>query len=732
MTSIDSTLAEIASQYGKHGEIAVATIEHWLNAAVPMAEVSSIQTFVESAPLSLIFDSFWRTLPFGTGGRRGPVGFGPNRINETTIALTVQGHANYLRKVYGSTEISVVVANDVRAFHDIARVYQAFWPTDQSPLGRITSRSLAKLSAKIYIANVIRAFMKTPEDDGAVLTTPELSFAIRKLGAAGGVNLSASHNHPDDNGIKLYDERGAQFTPPHDDQLAAEMASPELRLALPNESRTQVGLLTDVPNSVHDAYVQIYVDQHRERCRNLEPNKQYEFVYTPLCGGGLSSMGDVLTGLGYRFSVPPGQTADGTFAAIPFRTPNPEVPQATLPALRFATEHGLTMVLSSDPDADRVGVDVFSGDEWVHLNGNDIAVILTYYLMLDEDGPRLDGIVLSTLVTSRLISAIAQRAGSAQIIDDLLVGFKYHANVLHSLESTGRYGEFCGSIQELVVAAEESHGILTTPEIRDKDATSAAIYLAYLHARLQYDGRTLLHYLLEIRTRFPGFAEISRSIVLLGSEGVAQIDSIMWSLRTTPPSTIAGRPVTQTDDFWDTEKHGEFVSNSDRLSRNVIRYQAENIVAIVRPSGTEPKIKFYASVLPRSGVKPASDSSDRPIHPERVAEDAATDLYRQLLGRFGADLSDEALMLPDIATLDSKLNFDREVLPRFRQVVREEWHVSKIRAWLIQEGQSLTPGANPLPAMKRPLLSALSRWESSGEIPNSNTLRQLINELREL
>lgn len=728
--ALESSLARIEDDYGEFGKAATRAARRWLDGSVPLVDIHALRTFLELAPTSLIYDSFWRTLPFGTGGRRGPVGFGPNRINASTIAMTVQGHANYLEKTLGTVDISVVVANDVREFHDIAGIYKDFWPNRANPMREITSRNMAHLAAGIYAANGVHAFLKSPDDDLAVLTTPELSFAIRSLNAAGGVNLSASHNHPDDNGIKLYNERGAQFAPPDDDILTAEMADPDLEVLLPTLDGFALEFIDDLPEIIHEEYLQMYINQYQERCRGVAQSEKLPLVYTPLCGSGLSSIGELLTRLRYDFKVPPGQGPDGTFSAIPFRAPNPEVVQSTIPAQRFAEEEKLSLVLSSDPDADRVGVDLLFKGEWVHLNGNDIAVIVTYFLMGDPDGPQLTGVVESTLVTSRLISAIAHQAGSSQVVDDLLVGFKYHANVLQNLESNGSYKSIMGSAADLVIAAEESHGISTTPAVRDKDAASAAIYIVYLHSKLHKNGRTLFDYLTEIRDQFPGFAESSRSIVLLGSEGVAQIDAIMTSLRANPLSHIAGLPVEHADDFWQVADHGPFSSNSDKIARNIVTYRAGNLVVVIRPSGTEPKIKFYASVVPSVTNELASESAAiSQTTPEVLALDAATDLYRQLLQRLGRSLSDEALLLPDVATLQSKELFDRELLPEFRLRLKSNESASDILDWIAGAGEGLTPGANPLPALKQPLLKAIASWKENGSLTVTSNVDDLVRHL---
>src|SRR5437016_1139526 len=432
VASVVSNVSELLAQkYGDLGAAAAERLRTWLSGTLPYTYPEILERHLDERHVALLFDSFWQVLPFGTGGRRGRVGYGSNRLNPATIATTVQGHCDYLKKAFaGRTQLSVVVANDVRVFNDFAGVYRFLG--ESHPLLGISSRSLGRLACEVYAANGITAYFEEPHAASALLSTPELSYLIGKLQAVGGVNISASHNPPDDNGIKVYDHFGSQPLAPDDQHLVEAMDQVSYIRRVPFERALADGLVQAVPKDLHREYVQAYVrlfaDIHK-------PDPNSPIVYTPLCGCGLTTVGDVLKELKIPFLVPPNQGPDGTFSAIPLGAPNPEVPQATGPATLFADEKGSGVVLSSDPDADRIGLEVkLSDGSSRHFDGNQIAAVLCYYLMLDPHGPKRKGLVIETLVTTRILRKIVEKAGDSFLIDDLLVGFKYVADVLKKLE----------------------------------------------------------------------------------------------------------------------------------------------------------------------------------------------------------------------------------------------------------------------------------------------------------
>ncbi len=717
----------LARKYGNLGQRAADRLREWFSGAVPYAYPEILAQHLDESHLDLLFDAFWQVLPFGTGGRRGRVGYGANRLNPTTVAMTIQGHCHYLRRYFPNrTDLAVVVANDVRVFKDIAGTYRFLGA--EHPLLGTSSRSLAKLACEIYAANGIVAYLAEPQQENALLSTPELSFAIGKLRAVGGINLSASHNPPDDNGVKVYDEYGSQPVAPNDQLLVETMEQAKEIATVPFAQALAQGLIRPVPKELHGEYLDTY-----EKVFNHVhvPQRDIPIVYTPLCGCGLTTVGDTLTRLGFSFLTPPDQGPDGTFAVIPFKAPNPEVPQATEPAKAFADAHHAGVVLSSDPDADRVGLEGKLADgSWYHFDGNQVAAILCYFLMLDPEGPRRKGLVIETLVTTKILGRIVEKAGGSVLIDDLLVGFKYVADVLKTLERTGRYRNVQCSPQQLVLAAEESHGVIMVPTIRDKDATPACIFLAALYQKLCRQGRSLLDYYVAILEEFGGYDTVNRSIMMTGAEGMLRKDRLLESLRQSPPRALGGQEVRRMVDYWDQQKFGPFVSETDRLPRNVLQIFTDNFIITIRPSGTEPKLKFYCQLLP-SGA-PSGAKGKELLREVRLKADAISRvIYNDLLKRIGFSLSEAALLLPDIVDLDCKQAFEQRTVPQLHDTLAKGTFstLDDLLQWLRQEVAAMTPGANPLPALKAPLAFLCRQW--SRELGSTRLLADLENWARE-
>jgi phosphoglucomutase/phosphomannomutase len=711
--------AELQDRYGEPGAAAAGRLRLWASGTLPFTYPETLARLCAPEHGALLFDSFRRVLPFGTGGRRGPVGYGPNRINTTTIAMTVQGHCEHLKRRFaGHGEISVVVANDVRVFRDVSGRYSSL---GDHPLFGLSSRDLAKLACGVYAANGIAAYFVEPDNPLAILGTPELSFSIGELGAAGGVIVSASHNPPDDNGIKVYDEHGSQPAPPDDQALLDVMSGTEPLAPMPFEAALEQGLVRPLPARAHERYVRSYVELFDGFSR---PSREPVLVYTPLCGSGLDSVGAVLDALGFAVRVPPDQGPDGSFEAIPFRAPNPEIPSATDPARAFADSIGAGIVLSSDPDADRVGLEArLPGGRWYHFDGNQIAAILLYALALDPTGPRRRGLVLETLVTSKLVRRIAELAG-VPVIDDLLVGFKYVAAVLESLAGSGRYGDVLGAPSDLLLAAEEAHGIAVLAAIRDKDSTGACMFLAALYQRLEREGRSLLDYYVEILERTGGYDSVNRSIMLSGPDGAARRDRIMQWLRASRSSTFGNSVVTAFLDHWDERRYGPFSSESDRLARNLIEVHTESFGVVVRPSGTEPKLKFYCHFV--GSAPPAGGNAEQRLAVLRdAAELAARRIYGELLGALDISLSEPALHLPDLVDIDQKVAFDRDIVPELGARLGRAT-LDQLLSWLRNAAAPLVPGADPLPALKPAVARSCDGWlGAEPEHAQAQALREL-------
>jgi phosphoglucomutase/phosphomannomutase len=731
-TEIKAVCDWMIAKYPKLGQVAADELQKWRAGKVPYAYPEILDRHLEQAHREildpslgekrrkLLFDAFYQVLPFGTGGRRGPVGYGSNRLNPTTVAMTIQGHSDYLRKTFPDRkELTVVVANDVRVFKDIANTYNFL--DANHPLIGMSSRSFGMLACSIYAANGIVAYFAEPQSPGAVLATPELSFLIKQLHALGGINMSASHNPPDDNGVKVYDEYGSQPVAPNDQTLVEAMRDVKVR-EMPFADALKKGLVRPIPAGLHQQYIQAYVEKYHHL---YDPWPDVPIVYTPLCGCGLTTVGEVLTKIGFPWKLPPNQEPDGTFKSIPFKAPNPEVPEATGPAKAFADSIGAGVVLSSDPDADRVGLEAKLKDgAWYHFDGNQIGAILCYFLMLDPQGPRRRGLVIETLVTTRLLGEIVKRSPGSKIIDDLLVGFKYVADVLKSLELTGKFARPGGesvvaSPDDLVLAAEESHGVIVVPSIRDKDATPACLYLAALYQRLHQEGKTLLDYYLQMLNELGGYDSAMRSITMFGADGMTQIARIMKSLRTDPPKELEGQRVhPDIMDFWNEEKFGKFKSETDRLPRNVFQFTTDNCSITIRPSGTEPKIKLYCQLLPDR--EPSKLRGLELLRSLRERSEMLTrSIYGNLLERAGLPrLGQAALLLPDIVSFERKDNFQKTTVPQLQEGLKTgRWsNLADLHVWLREQTAQMTPGADPLPALKAPVAYLCREW-SSGQSP---------------
>ena len=642
---LSQRLTEIADQ-PNGGAAAAATLSHWLSVEQSFVSSAELRRFAEQAPVPMIVDAFRCDIPFGTGGRRGRVGLGPNRINPRTLALTVAGHCEFLRQTGsgdGEGRRTVVVANDTRVFTDINRLH-TFMGEDWSLLGT-SSRSLALLACQLYAVYEFETYLTAPKDHDAFMPTPELSYAIRALNAAGGLNVSASHNHPDDNGFKVYTPTGGQYCPPDDSTLSRAVEQAELDPEIEELVARHIGAADEIPADVHRKYIDMYVRRDAAICASsAQVRAGVPIVYTPLCGTGLANVGETLTGAGYQLHTPPDQYPDGSFAAIPMRSPNPEIPGVTDPAVEYAASAGAELVLSSDPDADRLGVEVKLADgTWRHLTGNQIGAIIAYFLIADPAGPRLSGELITTVATSRVLRAIGSLRSGIKVTDDLMIGFKFVGQLLDVLE-----GSATGPVP-LVLASEESHGYLTTTDLRDKDAASGGFIIAHLHALMRSSGRTLWDYLMQAYAAAGVHIEYGRSLVLLGADGAEKINAVMRSLRSQPLERLGSEPVTVRHDFLVDGTDGP-LTEGEKASRNVLELISEHYRIVVRPSGTEAKLKYYFDYAepPRLGAAARYAELEAPVTADCSA------VYSDLARRAGYELSAEALELPDVLPVEQK------------------------------------------------------------------------------
>lgn len=582
-------------------EKALANLGTWLTHPDFAAYRPQIEHLCATGAWSVLLDSFYQVMPFGTGGRRGAVGIGPNRMNLWTLGASVQGHCEYLRQRFpGVAPLRVVLAFDVRQFEDKRKVYNPALP---NPVLHLSSREFCQHAAGVYAANGIQAVI-LPPDSKRYVPTPELSFTIRHLGAHGGLNMTASHNPPDDNGSKFYDERGSQPVPP-EDQLMSELVDQVVTIKhLPFADALRAGKVQLLDDAPHRAFIEL--------CRHesvLGPPKADELrvVYTPLHGCGGFCAGEVLEAQGFRpIPVPEQATPDGQFPNVT-KTPNPEVPECMDRAERVGTEHGADLIISTDPDADRIGGmanrSLDGKGPFRFITGNELAALLTHFKLaqLARSGSLpASPIVIATEVTTGQIARIGRHFG-AQVIADLLVGFKYHADALWQIESTGQYGDVRGSVSDFVIASEESHGIMATAGVRDKDSACAALLLAEAALYQKRQGRTLPEYLDELNRQFGYYRNELLNIVLTGLEGKINMARMLDALRKNPPKEIGGLPVTSFEDLQDENgRMGPFKGDTDKAARNflIFRLTGDGVAAKVclRPSGTEPKAKAYIEV----------------------------------------------------------------------------------------------------------------------------------------
>ncbi len=562
---------------------ALEHLEKWLTDEMFCSYVPQITYLINSEKWDFLLDSFYQVIPFGTGGRRGLVGIGPNRINLWTIKASAQGHSQYLFKHYGeeSKKRGVVITYDVRKYTQKG-VYD---DTIDNPVMNLDCKQLAYAGAEVYTANGIKVLMF----DG-VRSTPELSFTIRHLKAISGIMISASHNQPTDNGKKVYDEFGGQLIPPDDQNLVDEVTKnvEEIKTMKLHEAEGK-GLIEYIDKEVDEAY------WNTVTALSLSQERDLKILYSPLHGTGLTSVLPILEKL--RFDVvldPKTSNLSGDFENVTFNIPNPEVRESFDTPLSAADEVNADILISTDPDADRIGVMAKHSDSWEFLNGNEIGIILTQYGISKYKARNLlssDCIIIKTGVTTSLIEKIALD-NSIQCISNLLVGFKYIGEEMNKLENIDKMKKF-------ILGTEESHGFIIGNYARDKDAACAAVWISELAAQLKKDNKTLIDYLNDIYAEYGYCHNYLTEIRLTGAKGMEQIALIMDHLRKNNIEILNSFNVNEKTDRWDGEP---FLSPTDKASRNVLIFNFDNttetqsIRIVVRPSGTEPKVKVYIEV----------------------------------------------------------------------------------------------------------------------------------------
>ncbi len=670
-------------------EAALENLERWVTNPQVADTLPQLQAVVARGDWDLLLDSFYQVLPFGTGGRRGPVGIGTNRYNAWTLATSIQGHAGFLRDQADDPDrpLSVVIAYDVRCYRDARGRYDPELP---NPLMGLTSRDFAEIAAGVYAANGVRSHI-LPRSSATYVSTPELSFAIRYLGADGGLNVSASHNPPDDNGAKIYDGAGGQAVPPWDEELADRVDAVTEVQQLPYTDALAQGWVQELTPDVHQAYLDANV------AVSLRPERRdCHVVFTPLHGTGDTTVAEVLERAGFQVTLEPTQSPhDGAFPEVPFGVPNPEVPQSMDRAVALAAELGADLVMSCDPDADRLGLVVRRGSDWRVMTGNELGTLVVRYLLgFRRSRTGRAPIVIKTEVTSSLVARVARHHG-AKVVGHLLVGFKYIGDGLRRLERVGHFYNVEGSLEDFAAGVEESHGVLVTHAVRDKDAAGAALLLAEAAAWQRSQGRTLVDLLEDCWREVGTVTNTLRSLIMRGAEGRSRIQAIQASLRETPLRTVGDRRVTAFHDRRDPRgPFGRLKSGTDAASRDVLVFElGPDARVILRPSGTEPKSKVYVELCGEPGVEPSEAMPGLEAEARQLGED----FVLALLDRVGLHLPRWAMSVSDLVTLEHKQHFAQEVLPAAILRLAEgedctDWLAERVRTYGKDAAVLVAPG----------------------------------------
>jgi len=536
-------------------------VQTWLDGNYDEEVKNNIRELQQSNKEELA-DAFYRNLEFGTGGLRGIMGIGTNRMNRYTVGMATQGYANYLKQSFPGEEVKVAIAHDCRN----------------------NSRFFAETAANVFAANGIKVYLFKE-----LRPTPELSYAIRHYKCHGGVVCTASHNPKEYNGYKAYWNDGGQLVPPHDKNVIAEVE----KINSVDEVKWSGGEQNIIPISkeIDSAYIDmlkslsIYPEVIREQ-------SDLKIVYTSIHGTGITLVPQVLQEFGFNnvHVVEEQATPDGNFSTVVY--PNPEESEAMSIGLKKAQELDADILLGTDPDADRVGIGVKDNEgKWVLLNGNQTAVLAFNYMIESRKEKGLakpNDMVVKTIVTTDMIDVIAEKNGVKCY--NVLTGFKWIAELIKEKEGKENY----------IIGGEESYGLMIGSQIRDKDAISAVALICEMAAYEKQKGRTLYQKLVDLYIQHGCYKEHLISITKKGMNGQQEIAQMMESYRSNPPKTLAGMEVSQLLDY-----QQQVATNLKTGSKSPIQLPKSNVLqflledgskASARPSGTEPKIKFYFSV----------------------------------------------------------------------------------------------------------------------------------------
>ncbi len=555
-------LLERAVAAGKPTEAAAVNIRDWLTEPRYAEYAPLVAEHIADAKWQQLDDVFWTIIPFGTGGRRGKMyPIGSNAINDRTIGESAQGLADYVKEHGGGGPLSCAVAYDTRH----------------------RSREFAELCSEIMVANGFQVFFL----DG-YRSTPALSFAVRFKHCACGIMVTASHNPPSDNAVKVYWSTGGQLLPPHDKGVIDRVMAVEEIRRVPFAEALESGQVVYCQEEVDRAFLEAVVAQSRPGPRDLK------IIYSPLHGVGTSAVCPALAAAGFEDVevFAPHAEPSGDFPNVPDHVSNPENAAVFDDIIARAKETGAELILATDPDCDRVGcaapATVAPGAPWKTLTGNQIGALLAEYVLEEgRDAGSLSGehYVVKTLVTTELMRRIADAYG-VQTVGNLLVGFKYIGGAMDEHDP-----------EKFVIGAEESYGFLVGAHVRDKDAAVASMLLAELAARTKAQGQTLCEKLDALFWQYGCHAEHTKSVKMEGAQGMDEMTALMTRFRQAPPQSIGGMKLARSRDYLhsvSTPAGGQPEPMAGPVGDLVILdLEAEGNYVAVRPSGTEPKVKFY-------------------------------------------------------------------------------------------------------------------------------------------
>lgn len=540
-----------------------AKAQKWLvSQKVDQDTKTIIEKMLADADQTELTECFYKDLEFGTGGLRGLMGTGSNRMNKYTVGMATQGLANYLNQTFAGEEISVAIAHD----------------------SRNNSRFFAETTAAVFSANGIKVYLFE-----ALRPTPELSFAIRRLGCKSGVVLTASHNPKEYNGYKAYWDDGAQMVPPHDVNVITEVG--KISSIDDVNFDANASLIQSIGNEVDEPYLDM-IQSLSLSPEAIAQEKDLKIVFSAIHGTGTTMVPPILKRMGFEnvTEVKEQAMADGNFPTVIY--PNPEEAEALSLALKKAEEIDADLVMATDPDADRVGIAVKNDkNEFQLLNGNQTGSLLLYYLLRKwKENGKLNGkqYVVKTIVTTDLIEKIAEKYNVK--LYNTLTGFKYIAEVIRELEGK----------EEFIGGGEESYGYLIGDAVRDKDAIASCAMIAEMAAWAKSKGTSLYELLKNIHNEFGLYQESLKSITKKGKTGAEEINEMMVKFRQNPPSMLAQSKVMTMIDYKAGTSKDLTTGKEEKIkfpASNVLQFiTADGSKISVRPSGTEPKIKFYFSV----------------------------------------------------------------------------------------------------------------------------------------